>query len=152
MPKNTYSAEQLTELLTAGAVNGRPTVQAAVHLLTFTSFVHQHDAVTLLDFDNDDDPDAPVTAAFVRDWPAVESLAIARRWGRGGESLITLAVSLAAGTAVDLRDVLPGLGSAHARRVIEAVVIATGTAHLYEISGTAELDKLIADREALLQQ
>lgn len=146
----TYSPDELIELLTAGAnVDGRPTMQAAVHLLTFTAFPHQADASTLLTFDNDDDPDMPTTAAFVRDWPAVESLAIARRWGSGGEHLIALAVSLAAGTAVDLLDLLPGLGSAHARRVIEAIVIATGTAHLYEITGTAALDQLNADRAAL---
>lgn len=147
---DTYSPEQLVDLLVEGArLDGRPTTQAAVHLLTYTAFVHQLDASDLVEFDNDDDPDAPVTAAFVRDWPKAESIAIARRWGGAGERLTGLAASLATGEPVDLRNTLPGLGSAHARRVIEAVVIATGTAHLYEITGTAVLDQLNAEREAL---
>ena len=44
-----------------------------------------------------------------------------------------LAAALDAGTAVDLRDALPGLGTAHARRVLEAVLIAVGMEGFWEL-------------------
>jgi hypothetical protein len=86
----------------------------------------------------------------VRDWHAVESVATTRRWGTGAERLVALAVSLATGDPVDLRDAVIGGGFAHARRVIEAIAIATGHGAHYEITPTAKLDQLIADRDALL--
>lgn len=147
----THTPDQLIELLTAGAqLDGRPTMQAAVHLLTFTPFPHQADVATLLEFDNDADPDAPVTAAFVTDWRTVESIAVARQWGTGAQRLVALAVSLATGESVDLRDTVPVGGHAHARRVIEAMAIATGYGQHYEIRPTAKLDELLAERDALL--
>jgi len=147
----THTPEELIELLTAGAqLDGRPTMQAAVHLLTFTSFPHQSDAGQLIEFDNDADPEAPVTAAFIRDWRQVSAIARQRRWGTGAENLVALAVSLATGDPVDLRAAAPSGGHAHARRVIEAMAIATGHAAHYEITPTAKLDHLIAERDALL--
>ncbi|WP_018219161.1 hypothetical protein [Salinispora vitiensis] len=138
------SPDELIDLLTVGArFGGRPTMQAAVHLLTFTAFPHQHDAVSMLEFDNDDDTDAPVTAAFVRDWPTVESIAVARRWGTGAQRLVALAVSLASGEPVDLRDAVVAGGHAHARRVIEAMAIATGHDEMHALTPTATLDQLI---------
>ena len=144
-----YSPDELIDLLTAGATVG-PTLQAAVHLLTFTPFPHQHDAVSLLEFDNDEDPDAPATAAYVKDWRQVSSLAFARRWGSGAEDLVALAVSLATGDPVDLRAAVPSGGYAHARRVIEAMAIATGQGEHYEITPTEKLAQLLAERDALL--
>lgn len=145
-----HSPDELIDLLTAGAHDARPTMRAAVHLLTFTAFAHQIDAAGLLTFDNDDDPDTPATAAYVRDWGQIESIAIARRWGTGGERLVALAVSLATGEPVDLRDTVPTGGHAHARRVIEAMAIATGYDLMYAITPTATLDRMLAENDALL--
>lgn len=150
MRSKRHSPDELIDLLTAGAqLDGRPTTQAAVHLLTFSSFPHQADALSLIEFDNDGDEDLPVTAAFVTDWPAVESMAAARRWGSGTQRLVALAVSLATGAPIDLRDTVPAGGHAHARRVIEAMAVATGYAEVYAITPTVKLDQMIAERDAL---
>jgi hypothetical protein len=150
MTTQTYSPDELSQLLIAGALlDGRPTMQAAVHLLTFTAFTHQTDAGSLIDLDNDADPDAPVTAAFVRDWPTVESIAVARRWGGGAQQLVALAVSLAAGEPVDLRENVTAGGYAHARRAT-AIAIATGYSEHYTITATPALEQILAERDALL--
>ena len=151
MTTQNYSPDDLIDLLTAGAqIADRPTMKAAVHLLTFTQFPHQHDAVSLLEFDNDEDPSVPAGAAYVRDWRQVAAVALERRWGTGAEHLVALAVSLATGGPVDLRATVPSGGYAHAQRVIEAMVIATGHSTHYAITRTPELEQLIRDRDALL--
>ena len=147
-----YTAEQLQELLGAGGrVDGRPTKQAAIHLLTYTELVRHRGFAGLLDIEDVDLRGEIVTAAFVRDWKALPTSPTAHYMGGGDHRLLALAVSLATGEPVDLAENLVGFGFAHARRAIEAVAIATGAAHLYEVTGTSALQQLIADRDALTQ-
>jgi hypothetical protein len=149
--------EHLQQMLIAGGrYDGRPTQQAAIHLLTFTELVHHRGFADLLDTEdvelrNDDGELAGqrTTAAFVRDWAALPNSPTAGYMSGGSHRLLALAVALATGEPVNLIENLPGLGSAHARRVIEAITIATGTAHLYEITGTAALQRMRDERDAL---
>jgi hypothetical protein len=147
----TYSPDELTQMLVAGAqALGRTNVQAAVHLLTFTSLPHRRAFAELVEVENVDWQDGPVLAAFVKNWKVLPGSAAADRLGGGDQRLLALAVSLAGGEPVDLSTNLSVGGYAHARRVIEAVAIATGYGEHYEITPTAKLDQLIAERDALL--
>jgi hypothetical protein len=147
----THSPDELTQMLVAGAqATGRTNVQAAIHLLTFTSLPHRHAFPELLDVEDVDGRDGPALAAFVKDWKSLPDSPAADRLGGGDQRLLALAVSLAAGEPVDLSANLSVGGYAHARRVIEAMAIATGYSEHYEIRPTAKLDQMIADRDALL--
>lgn len=149
----TYTADQLKDLLVAGGqADGRYTLQAAIHLLTYTELVHHRGFTDLLDIQDVDVRGENVPAAFVRDWKALPTGPTAHYMGRGDHRLLALAVSLATGEPVDLAENLVGFGHAHARRAIEAVAIATGAAHLYQVTGTTELDTLIAHHDAMLQR
>jgi hypothetical protein len=154
----TYSPDELTQMLVAGAQTiGRTNVQAAIHLLTYTSLPHRHTFPALLnilpaliDWEDVDGRDSPALAAYVKDWKSLPDSPAADRLGGGDQRLLALAVSLAVGEPVDLSANLSVGGYAHARRVIEAMAIATGYHEHYEIRPTAKLDQLIAEREALL--
>jgi hypothetical protein len=153
----THSPDELAQMLVAGAqAIGRTNVQAAIHLLTFTSLPHRHafpellDVFPALDVEDVDGRDGPALAAYVKDWKALPGSAAADRLGGGDQRLLALAVSLAVGEPVDLSANLSVGGYAHARRVIEAMAIATGYSEHYEIRPTARLDQMIAEREALL--
>jgi hypothetical protein len=90
-----------------------------------------------------------VLAAFVRDWAALaEGPAISYRTG-GDARMLALAASLASGQPVDLAANVGVGGHAHARRVIEAFAIATGTAELYAITPTPALHEPLAQFDAL---
>ncbi|WP_047891181.1 hypothetical protein [Micromonospora sp. RV43] len=147
-----YTPDQLTELLVAGATcTDRNNISAAVHLITFTSLPHRARFGELLDVDDVDGPDGlRTTAAFVRDWKTLPDSPAADRLASGDQRLIALAVSLATGEPVDLRDNASVGGHAYARRVIEAIAIATGYAEHYEITPTAKLHEMLAARDALL--
>ncbi len=129
-----HNPEQMNEMLLAGArLTGTLTARAAVHLLTFTELPGRASFAELVDVVDERDRDGnQVTAAYVTDWAALPAKA---GYLTGGDArLLALAVSLAAGDPVDLRENLPGLGTAYAHRVIEAVVIATGYDELYTIT------------------
>lgn len=129
-----YSAEQMNEMLLAGArLTGTHTARAAAHLLTFTDLPGRASFAELVDVVDERDLDGnQVTAAFVADWTALPAKA---GYLTGGDArLLAIAASLAAGEPVDLRENLPGFGHAHARRVIEAVIIATGYNDLYAVT------------------
>ncbi|WP_328384489.1 hypothetical protein OHQ88_33740 (plasmid) [Micromonospora zamorensis] len=147
-----YTPDQLQELLVAGAVcTDRNNVRAAVHLITFTSLLHRQRFSELLDVDDVDGPDGlRTTAAFVRDWRALPTSAAADRLASGDQRLIALAVSLATGEPVSLAANLAAGGHAYARRIIEAIAIATGYAEHYQINPTAKLHELLTARDALL--
>lgn len=129
------SAEEMSVMLVAGGrASGLLNVQAAVHLLTFTELVGCRDfqdavevsSVRLLEPDGTRSA-TPATAAFVVDWRGLCDLSSAARMGGGANRLLELAVSWAVGRPVDLRDCASNvLGSAHSRRLIEAVRIAMG--------------------------
>ncbi|MEV0732264.1 hypothetical protein [Polymorphospora sp. NPDC050346] len=82
----------------------------------------------------------------MRDWKALPTSAAANRLASGDKRLLALAVSLACGEPVDLADNVTVGGHAYARRVIEAIAIATGYAEHYEIV----LTEILAARDALL--
>jgi hypothetical protein len=147
----TYSADEMSQMLVAGAkATGRTNVQAAVHLLTFTALPHRQAFAELVEVEDVGWADGPVLAAFVKDWKVLPGSKAADRLGGGDQRLLALAVSLAGAESVDLSVNLAVGGYAYARRVIEAMAIATGYSEHYEIKPTAKLDQLIAERDALL--
>ena len=83
-------------------------------------------------------PAAAVTGAWLRDWQALlnDGSVYLSGWPR---RLLEVAASYATGQPVNLRQASSGLGSAHAGRLIEAVVIGTGMAEYYTVTGTAKL-------------
>ena len=133
-PAAAYTAEEMQQLLLAGArLTGTHTARAAAHLLTFTELPGREAFARLVEVAAERDLDGkPVTAAFVTDWKALQT-DVGRLTG-GDARLLAIAASLDAGEPVDLREQLPGLGHAYARRVIEAVVIATGYSDLYAVT------------------
>jgi len=150
MSDTEYSPEALCDLLTAGATAiGRPNVQAAVHLLTFTSLPHRRDFPSLIVFEYVDTDGVSAPAAFVRDWKALPASRAADRIGSGDARMLALAVGLATGEPVDLRENVAVGGHAHARRVIEAIAIATGYGEMFTVTPTPKLDELLAARDAL---
>jgi len=153
-----YSGDELREMLVVGAgICGPSTLQAAVHLLTFTELPARRGFAELLEFEDADGPATPAEvadrrlglAAFVTDWTALPSSPVAHRLGSGDARLLALAVSLAENQPVDLRTNITVGGHVHARRVIEAMAIATGYGEHYQITPTAALDELLAARDAL---
>lgn len=123
--------EWVAEWLRAGArYDGTDTAVAAVHLLTFTELPHRTRFVDHLRLEQvrvpHGVPAQVVTVARVDDWPRLLNSPIATRLGSAAFQLLTLAAGLASGQPVDLRDSVRGLGHTHARRVVEAVAIATG--------------------------
>lgn len=129
-PARDYTREEMTALLTSGACwIGDRSVQAAVHLLTFTELVGGADLANLVDIDEVTDRNhGRVLAAFVSgdNWRKLATgEQLLYRTGRDTR-LLALAVSLAFGEPVELSTALAGLDSAHAGRVVEAVRIATG--------------------------
>jgi hypothetical protein len=123
-------------------------VYAAVHLLTFTELPGRASFADLVDVEDiNAGGGAPTLAAFVRDW---KELRTASHLGSACQRLLTLAASLATGEPVDFAENVSGLGHAHARRVIEAIAIATGQGEMYAITPTPALDEMLARRDALL--
>lgn len=142
-----YSREQMNDLLVAGAQQiDRWPVYAAVHLLTFTDLPGRPSFTDLVEIEDTEDTDGPV-AAFVRDWKALPDT---RGLGSGSQRLLALAASLATRDPVDLSANVCVGGHAHARRVIEAIAIATGYGEMYEIRPTTKLDEMLAAQDALL--
>jgi hypothetical protein len=150
-PTTGYTVEQMQQLLIAGGKhNGRHTVQAAIHLLTYTELPQHRGFGELVKVQEIRDHEGqPVTAAFVRDWKALPNAPTAHYLGGGDHRLLALAISMATGEPVDLYQNLSGFGHAHMRRVIEAVAIATGGAEFYTVASTAALNEVLARRDAL---
>lgn len=131
-----YTPEQLREMLTAwGIWDGVNNARAAMHLVGFTSVIEHPDAAHHLDIRDvyDRHQEKKIMVAFVKDWDGLIRLA-----DHGDEhGLLVLARSLAdpsRSAAILLSGVLGGFGHASARRVIEAIAIATGYAEWYTIS------------------
>jgi hypothetical protein len=135
MSAATYTAEELIAMLVAGAeADGRPTQRAAVHLLTFTELPRWRSFQDSLVIEG--------SQAYVHIWSALPLSDAGSRLSSAGNRLLALAVSLAGGGPVGLRDNVTGLGHAHARRVVEAFLIATGGEEFYALTGTPALDEL----------
>lgn len=131
-----YDRERLQGLLIAGAQLADLLPQkAAVHLLNWTELPGRADFAAHVEVaDVPDLHGREVRAAFVTDWSA-----LARHEGLLGltgsdERLIALAASLAAGVPVDLRAAACGFGHASAKRVLEAIAIASGADQFYSIT------------------
>lgn len=132
--------DDMRALLVAGArFTGRLTVQGAVHLLTFTDVPAWLGFPSLVHIERVDDVACGETydAAFVPSWPTLLEDTRAAHVSGSAHRLLALAVSLAVGTPVDLRENLTGFGHVTARRVLEAVAIATGAADFWTVTPTA---------------
>lgn len=136
------TADQMAAALTVAArASGSQLQQAAVHLLTFTELPGRTDFAAHVDLDfveiqgdeSDGSPDESLLLARVRDWAV---LLLDRRMylTGGGRRLLELAGSLATGRPVDLSSQLTDLGHAHGRRVVEAVIIASGLSGFYHLT------------------
>jgi hypothetical protein len=150
-PTTEYTVEQMQQLLIAGAKhNGRYTVRAAIHLLTYTELPQHRGFGQLVKVQQIRSHEGQlVSAAFVRDWTALPTAPTARYLGGGDHRLLALAISMATGEPVDLYQNLSGFGHAHMRRVTEAVAIATGGAEFYTVTATPALDEVLTRRDAL---
>lgn len=145
-----HTPDELCQMLTTGAAEYGPTTRAAIHLLVFTELPHRRTFVELLDIEDINvGSGEPVWVAHVRSWPALATRQRSSRMSSGTHRLLTLAVSLATGTAVNLRDAVQVGGHAHTRRVVEAMAIATGADEYYAITPTPALDEMLAKRAAM---
>lgn len=143
--------DEMRAMLTAGAEHqGYLNIRAAVHLLTFTDLPAWRGFPRLVDIERVACRDGQRrTVALLYDWAGLPLDTRAAQISGAGRRLLALAVALAAGGDVDLRDSLSGLGHAHARRVMEAVAIATGADEFYTLTGTPALAELEARRAEL---
>jgi hypothetical protein len=141
---------ELRELLLAGATNnGGLNDQAAMHLLLFTELPGTARFARHVDVDTTWAPGGSVRVARIRDWDQLIADPDLRLSGTE-ERFLAIAASFAAGRPADLSAVVTNsLGWAHARRVAEAVLIATGTTALLAIGDTAKLGDLKALHETL---
>lgn len=117
----------MTELLNATArVLDSDSMRAAMHLLTYTELPGRKDFAAHVDIKRGPavDGSTPVLAV-VRDWDAL--LDDDTVYGTGADArLIVIAASYVTGRPIDLNTLARGLGTAHARRVVEAVAIGAG--------------------------
>jgi hypothetical protein len=144
---STYDQDEITDLLNAAArIDGRHSMKAAVHLLTYTELPGRSDFARHVDIRVGHTSDgASLTGAWVRDWDAL--LADTEVYLTGAEDrMLQVAASYAVGRPVDLQSHANGLGTAHAKRLIEAVVIGAGVAECFTLNGTARLADLQAQQ------
>jgi hypothetical protein len=140
---NTLSRTEMNEALTAGArLSDRVHHQAAVHLLTFTELPGRRDFARHVELVEEDGQ----LVAYVRDWKAL--LTDDKIYLTGsGYRLLSLATSYvtgisAAATTTELFANLSGLGTAHAKRVIESVIIGCGMEGFYTLHEGPEMAKM----------
>jgi len=136
---------QMADALRADAErDDSPSKQAAAHLLTFTALPGRADFarhVELTAGHSAADGRAPRVCAWVRDWDALLADRSVYLTG-GAERLLNIAASYAVGRPVDLAACGNGLGTAHARRLLEAVAVGAGMSGFYEIHDGPELARM----------
>jgi hypothetical protein len=146
----TYTAEEMTALLSEWArVTGSHSMYAAMHLLTYTELPGRRDFAKHVDIETGyaADETEPLIAV-VRDWDKL--LTSNTVYFTGGDLRMTeIAASYASGRPVDLREHGNGLGTAHARRLVEAVAIGTGMGEFLTIADSPALLKMRARNDAL---
>lgn len=129
--------EQMCAALTAGAAaSDWLPKRAAAHLLTFLDLPGRPTFAPHVELweDHPADGSAPMLCAAVTSWPdlinddKIYFTSTAMRFVR-------LAAALDAGVEVDLRDALSNLGAQHARRAIEAVIIAAAAEGNWQLIG-----------------
>lgn len=140
----TYTDEQWAAMLTAGARRcGVNNIYAATHLLTYTSLpghwqFSEHVQISsayLLGPDGQRE-ETLTTTAVVTDWAGLPHLSDILSMGGGAHTILAFAAAIAVGSRLDLRAGLTGLGRIGARRVAEAVLIATGYEGWYDVTPT----------------
>ncbi|MCL2581001.1 MAG: hypothetical protein FWE35_00925 [Streptosporangiales bacterium] len=150
-PPETYTAEEMTALLGEWAcVVGSYGMYAAVHLLTYTELPGRRDFARHVDIETGyaADGSEPLVAA-VRDWDKLLNSGTVYLTG-GDQRLVEIAASYASGRPVDLRQAGNGLGTAHARRLVEAVAIGAGMEEYLTIGDSPALAEMRARNDALL--
>lgn len=136
MSTSGFSGDQLRRLLGTDIATGAPaTRRAAVYLLTFTELPDRPGfgelvEVLELEWDHGD----IVAMGQVSDWAALLAFAAAAGLSDSDQRLVALAGSLASGQPVDLAANVAVSGHEHARRVIEAIAIATGHSDMYAVT------------------
>ncbi len=156
MSDPTFGGERLggvEGMLVDGAwATGRNTITAAVHLLVFTDLPRRpgFDDLFVVEYVHREGDGVRVPAAFVRDWKELARFAGKARLHGAQQRLVDFAVGLATGKPVDLTDAINLGGHAHARRLIEAVAIATGYASYYAVTPTPKLEEMLAEQARML--
>lgn len=146
-PNPAGPGDEMRALLVAGGrYTGRLSVQGAVHLLTFTDVPAWRGFPALVHIERVDDTARGETydAAFVPSWPTLLEDTRAAHVSGSARRLLALAVSMAVGAPVDLRENLTEFGHATTRRVLEAVAIATGADEFYTLIPTPKLAEVEA--------
>jgi hypothetical protein len=146
-----YTAQEMTALLREWArVVGSYSMQAAMHLLTYTELPGRRDFARHVDIETGyaADETEPLIAV-VRDWDKLLTSNTVRFTG-GDLRLTEVAASYAADRPVDLREHGNGLGTAHARRLVEAVAIGAGMGEYLTIADSPALAEMRARNDALL--
>jgi hypothetical protein len=136
MSSSGLNGDRLRGLLHTDIATGAPvTRRAAVHLLTFTELPDRPgfgELVAILDLEWDQGD--IVRMGQVSDWAALLDFAATAGLSDDDQRLVTLAVSLASGQPVDLAANVAVSGPTHARRVIEAIAIATGHSDMWAVT------------------
>jgi hypothetical protein len=144
------TAEEMTALLSEWArVVGSYSMYAAMYLLTYTELPGRRDFAKHVDIETGyaADETEPLIAV-VRDWDKLLTGNTVRFTG-GDLRMTEVAASYASGRPVDLREHAAGLGTAHARRLVEAVAIGAGMGEYLTIADSPALTEMRARNDAL---
>jgi hypothetical protein len=131
------SIEEMTMALNAAAlVTGSEFDAAAMHLLTFTELPGRKDFARLhVEMSMEELAGKTIPVAWIRDWHKLAGDAPGVYMTGGCQRLVAIAASWARGIPVDLRENASHmLGHAHARRVIEAMIIGSGRRGMFELA------------------
>ncbi|MFE0591648.1 hypothetical protein [Micromonospora echinospora] len=130
------TGQGIRDLLHSDIVTGAPNSRrAAVHLLTFTSVPDQPGFGDLVEaWMLEWEPGVDMIMGQVTDWAAVVAFAAAAEVPDRDRKLVAVAASLAGGPPVDLQAAVSSVGPPAARRVIEAIAIATGHGDRWELT------------------
>lgn len=147
-----YTTEEMTALLNEWArVVGSYGMYAAMHLLTYTELPGRKDFAKHISIETGyaADETEPLIAV-VRDWDQLLNSGTVYLTG-GDARMVEIAASYATGRPVDLRENGSGFGSAHARRLVEAVAIGAGMGDLLTIADSPALLEMRAKNDALFE-
>lgn len=152
-PAASYNTEEMTELLnTAARVIDSGSMYAAMHLLTYTELPGRRDFAAHVEITRGHafDGSTPLIAV-VRDWDALLNSHTVYFTG-GDARMVEIAASYATGRPVNLREHANGLGTAHARRLVEAVAIGAGMGEYLTIADSPTLVEMRARNDAMFNQ
>jgi hypothetical protein len=134
--------EMEAALLAYARRSGSDYQAAAAHLLVFTELPGRVDFARHVDVaEVAGDDGGPELVARVKDWYALIEDRELQLTG-GAERLLGLAAGWVAGRAVMLTYHMHGMGTAHTKRALEAMLIGSGAAGFYEIHDGPKLATL----------